>query len=48
LLLCSYKQALDAVNVGRAKLAAFGIPIERPEDYFAEMVKTDEHMRKVC
>ena len=23
------------------------MPIHRPEDYFAEMVKTDDHMRKV-
>lgn len=25
-----------------------GIPIIRPDDYFAEMMKTDEHMQKVC
>jgi hypothetical protein len=23
------------------------VPIERPDDFLAEMVKTDEHMRKV-
>lgn len=44
----SYKQALEAVNIGRAKLAAFGMPIDRPDDYFAEMVKSDEHMKRVC
>lgn len=43
----SYKQALEAVNIGRAKLAAFGMPIDRPDDYFAEMVKSDEHMKRV-
>jgi len=25
-----------------------GVAIKRPDDYFAEMVKTDDHMRKVC
>ena len=24
-----------------------GIPYHRPDDYYAEMVKTDEHMKKV-
>lgn len=23
------------------------VPTERPEDYFAEMIKTDDHMRKI-
>jgi len=27
---------------------AASIPYERPKDYYAEMVKTDEHMLKVC
>ena len=25
-----------------------GVAIKRPDDYFAEMVKTDDHMRRVC
>ena len=29
------------------KLRRLGVPIERPSDYFAEMVKTDDHMQKV-
>ena len=29
------------------KLHKLGIPTKRPDDYFAEMVKTDEHMQRV-
>ena len=43
----SYQQALSSVEVGLRKLEEFEIPTKRPEDYFAEMVKTDDHMRKV-
>ena len=25
-----------------------GVAVRRPDDYFAEMVKNDDHMRKVC
>lgn len=35
------------MTVGLKKLEELGIPTHRPEDYFAEMVKTDDHMRKV-
>lgn len=42
--LAFYKQALDAANLGRKKLAKDGIPFARPTDYFAEMLKDDEHM----
>ena len=45
--LAFYKQALDAAKEGRTKLLAEGIPFSRPSDYFAEMVKDDEHMEKV-
>jgi rRNA-processing protein EBP2 len=45
--LAFYKQALEAVKEGRKKLLAEGIPFSRPADYFAEMVKDDEHMEKV-
>lgn len=44
----SYQQALSAVQLGQRKLEELNIPITRPDDYFAEMVKTDDHMRKVC
>lgn len=29
------------------KLKEMKIPTKRPEDYFAEMVKTDDHMQRV-
>jgi len=42
-----YRQAQGAVMNGIAKLKKLNIPTTRPEDYFAEMVKTDEHMQKL-
>lgn len=42
-----YKQCLDAANQGRELLQKEGAPFSRPGDYFAEMVKSDEHMGKV-
>ncbi|RHZ47350.1 hypothetical protein Glove_585g50 [Diversispora epigaea] len=42
-----YKQALEATIEGRKKLMTFGIPFSRPDDYFAEMVKSDEHMSRI-
>lgn len=45
--LAFYKQSLDAVNEARLKLKKEGVPFSRPVDYFAEMVKTDEHMGKI-
>ena len=42
-----YKQGLAAANVGRAKLTKENVPFTRPTDYFAEMVKSDEHMDKL-
>lgn len=44
----SYQQAQSAVKIGVRKLEELGIATTRPDDYFAEMVKTDDHMRKVC
>ena len=41
------KQALEAALEGRRKLLSEGIPFTRPSDYFAEMIKDDEHMEKV-
>ena len=41
------KQALEAAQEARRKLVAEGIPFTRPADYFAEMIKDDEHMEKV-
>ncbi|KAI9759227.1 MAG: putative rRNA-processing protein EBP2 [Chaenotheca gracillima] len=45
--LAFYKQSLDAAVEARAKLIKDSVPFSRPADYFAEMVKTDEHMGKV-
>lgn len=45
--LAFYKQSLDAVNEARVLLKKEGVPFSRPNDYFAEMVKTDEHMEKI-
>eukprot|EP00899_Mesostigma_viride_P002628 jgi/Mesvir1/12366/Mv00549-RA.1 len=42
-----YTQALDAAKEGCARLADQGIPVVRPDDYYAEMVKSDEHMKLV-
>ena len=45
--LAFYNQALGAVKVARARLDKMGVPHTRPDDYFAEMVKSDKHMEKV-
>lgn len=42
--LAFYKQSLDAVKEARSLLKKEGVPFSRPTDYFAEMVKSDEHM----
>lgn len=42
-----YRQAQTAVRDGVEKLKELGIPTKRPDDYFAEMAKTDEHMQKI-
>lgn len=42
-----YRQAQAAVAEGIGRLHALGVPTKRPDDYFAEMAKTDEHMQKV-
>ncbi|KAI9678571.1 MAG: rRNA-processing protein and EBNA1-binding protein ebp2 [Caeruleum heppii] len=45
--LAFYKQNLDAVLEARTRLKKEKAPFSRPADYFAEMVKSDEHMGKV-
>ncbi|KAM3161572.1 Ebp2 [Lachancea thermotolerans] len=45
--LALYKQSLDAVLQARQKLKTLKVPFKRPLDYFAEMVKSDEHMDKL-
>ncbi|KAJ1618257.1 eukaryotic rRNA processing [Pavlovales sp. CCMP2436] len=45
--LAFYNNALQAVHLAQAKLDELGIPHKRPDDYFAEMVKSDSHMARV-
>ena len=45
--LAFYRQSLDAVTKARDLLKKEGTPFSRPADYFAEMVKSDEHMGKI-
>lgn len=42
-----HRQAQAAVVEGIGRLKAMNIVTKRPDDYFAEMAKTDEHMQKV-
>ncbi|XP_072023992.1 uncharacterized protein [Amphiura filiformis] len=42
-----YRQAQHAVLEALPKLHEMGMSTKRPEDYFAEMAKSDQHMRKV-
>nr|CAG4636499.1 EOG090X0D84 [Eubosmina coregoni] len=42
-----YRQAQSAIIEGLARLKTLGIPTRRPDDYFAQMAKSDEHMLKV-
>jgi len=42
-----YCQAQVAAKQALAKLRELDVQTERPEDYFAEMAKTDSHMQKV-
>lgn len=46
-LYCSYGQALAAVTAARGEFDRQGVPHKRPNDYFAEMLKSDDHMRRV-
>ncbi|EGD82700.1 hypothetical protein PTSG_03361 [Salpingoeca rosetta] len=42
-----YDLTLKAAQQGQNLLKKHNIPIERPGDYFAEMIKTDDHMEKI-
>eukprot|EP00038_Savillea_parva_P018805 m.25519 g.25519 ORF g.25519 m.25519 type:complete len:301 (-) comp4244_c0_seq1:652-1554(-) len=42
-----YDHSLAAVHAGCKLLKDNAIPIRRPDDYYAEMLKTDEHMARV-
>ncbi|KAJ1534097.1 rRNA-processing protein and EBNA1-binding protein ebp2 [Nowakowskiella sp. JEL0078] len=41
------QQALGAAEAGRQKVLAAGVKFSRPDDYYAEMVKSDEHMSRI-
>jgi rRNA-processing protein EBP2 len=45
--LAFYAQSLEAAKIGRSALLKEGVPFTRPNDYFAEMVKSDGQMEKV-
>jgi rRNA-processing protein EBP2 len=45
--LAFYQQALEAAKLGRELVKKAGVDFSRPEDYFAEMLKSDEHMAKI-
>lgn len=45
--LAFYKQCLNSANEARTLLKKEGVPFSRPHDYFAEMVKSDDHMGKI-
>lgn len=42
-----YRQAQAAVLSGIPRLHQLGVPTKRPDDYFAQMAKSDDHMTKV-
>ena len=42
-----YEQALGSANEAIRRLKELGVPVKRPRDYYAEMVKSDEHMKRV-
>ena len=42
-----YKIALDQVAQARKLCSEHDVPFSRPVDYYAEMVKSDEHMERV-
>lgn len=42
-----HRQAQAAVVEGIKRLHDLGVATKRPDDYFAEMAKTDEHMQRV-
>ncbi|CAL8143826.1 unnamed protein product [Orchesella dallaii] len=43
-----YRQAQEAILKCLPRLKELGVPTKRPDDYFAEMAKTDNHMQKVA
>jgi rRNA-processing protein EBP2 len=44
---CSYDATLSAALQAYTLLKEHGVPVARPSDYYTEMLKTDDHMRRV-
>ena len=42
-----YRQAQAAVLEAIPRLHSLGVKTKRPDDYFAQMVKSDDHMNKI-
>jgi rRNA-processing protein EBP2 len=42
-----YEQALASAVVAARRLRDLGVSVRRPDDFYAEMVKSDEHMKRV-
>ena len=42
-----YKQVVAGCTEARVRMEMLGVKYKRPDDYFAEMLKTDAHMAKV-
>lgn len=42
-----HRQAQAAIMEGISRLKNMGVATKRPDDFFAEMAKTDDHMQKV-
>uniref|UniRef100_A0AAF5PXN6 Uncharacterized protein n=1 Tax=Wuchereria bancrofti TaxID=6293 RepID=A0AAF5PXN6_WUCBA len=42
-----YKQAEKAAQIAVSRLRGMGVRVFRPTDYYAEMVKSDQHMQKI-
>ncbi|NP_001017151.1 EBNA1 binding protein 2 [Xenopus tropicalis] len=45
--MCFYRQAQAAVLYALPRLHQLKVATKRPDDYFAEMAKTDQHMQKI-
>ncbi|RKP37476.1 eukaryotic rRNA processing, partial [Dimargaris cristalligena] len=45
--LAFYSQALECAKLGRSRFQEAGAPFNRPDDYFAEMVKSDDQMLRI-
>ena len=44
---CCILQALEAAKEAVSRFEQAGVPWARPPDYYAEMVKSDQHMAQV-